>query len=108
MRLFSSLGLLVSFAALLSADGPADNQVDKVRRIPPLPKNPPSESAKAELQHGAEALGQEIDRLRTELNGKPDLLSLLPDIQIFQNALRYAANYDETFDTHRQVPHARN
>jgi dienelactone hydrolase len=107
MRLFLSLGLLVSFVSLLSADGPADNQVEKVRRIPPLPKNPPSESEKAELRHGAEALGREIDALRTHLNGKPDQLGLLPDIQIFQNALQYAATYDEIFSAEREVPFAR-
>jgi len=107
MRHLFSIGFLVGFVALLAADGPADNVTDKVRRIPPLPKTPPSDAEKAELRQGAEELGREIDSLRTELKGKAALLDLLPDVQIFHNAVRYAVTYDEIFDAKREVPLAR-
>jgi dienelactone hydrolase len=60
-----------------------------------------------ELQRGADELGREIESLRTALKGKPQLLDLLPDVQIFHNAVRYALTYDEIFDAKREVPFAR-
>ena len=53
---------------------------------------------KAELQAGGDALGKEIDDLRATLAKKPDLLALLPDVQIFHNAVRYALAHDEFYD----------
>ena len=100
--------LLFSAIVLVArADGPADNVADKVRRIPPLPKDPVSAADKAELQKGADELGAEIDSLRTALKGKPALLDLLPDVQIYHNAVRYALTYDEIFDAKKEVPIAR-
>jgi pimeloyl-ACP methyl ester carboxylesterase len=102
-----SLGLLLALAAVLRADGPADNIADNVRRIPPPPKDPVHGQVKAELQRGADELGHEIDALRTALKGKPALLELLPDVQIFHNAARYALAYDEIFDAKSEVPKLR-
>jgi dienelactone hydrolase len=107
MRQLLSVGLFLALVAGLRADGPADNQPDKVRRIPPLPKDPVSADVKAELQRGADELGKEIESLRRDLKGKPQLLDLLPDVQIFHNAVRYAITYDEIFDAKREVPFAR-
>jgi len=100
--------LLVAFIALTTrADGPADNVADKVRPIPPKPKDPVSATDKADLQKGVDELGAEIEMLRMTLKGKPELLALLPDVQIFHNAVRYAITYDEIFDAKKEVPYAR-
>lgn len=78
------------------ADGPQDNIPEKVRRIPPPGIKIPAEIAR-ELGAGVEALGKEIDDLRQVLEKKPRLLDLLPDVQIFHNAVRYALKYDEFY-----------
>jgi hypothetical protein len=88
--------LLLAMTGLVRADGPGDNVVDRVRPIPPkgISLSDPDRSA---LKAGADALGQEIDDLREALKRKPDLLRLLPDVQIYHNAVRYAVTYDEFF-----------
>jgi pimeloyl-ACP methyl ester carboxylesterase len=108
MRFLSCLCLLIAFVAILRADGPVDNIPDNVRRIPPVPKEKISSDEKSELQRGADELGKEIESLRTSLKDKPDLLALLPDVQIFHNAIRYAVGYDEIFNPKNDVPVARN
>jgi pimeloyl-ACP methyl ester carboxylesterase len=83
--------------ACLFADGPGDNQPDKVRPIPPAGIAIP-EDARKELQAGADDLGKQIEALRQTLTGKADLLELLPDVQIFHNAVRYPLAYNEFYD----------
>jgi dienelactone hydrolase len=107
MRFLYSIGCLFGFVALLAADGPADNIADKVRRIPPLPKDPVSAEVKGELQLGVNELGMEIEKLHIGLESHPDLQALLPDVQIFHNAVRYALAHDEIFDAKKEVPIAR-
>ena len=82
------------------ADGLADNLPEKVRPVPP-PGIAISETDRAELRAGVAELGKEIDSLRAELNLKPAMLELLPDVQIFHNAVRYALNYDEFYKTNQ-------
>ncbi|HEU0038790.1 MAG TPA: prolyl oligopeptidase family serine peptidase [Verrucomicrobiae bacterium] len=82
------------------ADGLADNWPEKVRPVPP-PGIAISETDRAELRAGVAELGKEIDSLRAELNSKPAMLELLPDVQIFHNAVRYALNYDEFYKTNQ-------
>src|SRR5512141_2164964 len=84
----------------IRADGLADNMPGKVRPVPP-PGIAISESDRAELAAGVAELGQEIDSLRAELNSKPAMLELLPDVQIFHNAVRYALNYGEFYRTNQ-------
>ena len=93
--LAASLGL--GLAAFANCDGPKDNQPDNVRRIPPAGVKIDS-ADRAELQKGVDDLGSEIDDLRTALQAKPALLALLPDVQIYFNAVRYAVNFDEFFN----------
>lgn len=90
--------LLCVFAlsALLHADGPGDNLPDKVRAVPPL-GIALSDADRAQLQAGVEALGKDIEQLRQDLTGKPALLELLPDVQIFHNAVRYALTHHEFY-----------
>jgi pimeloyl-ACP methyl ester carboxylesterase len=84
-------------AALAAGDGPQDNQPDKVRPIPPPGIKIP-DGDRAELSNGVAQLSKEIDELRQMLKAKPALLELLPDVQIFHNAVRYPLTYDEFYD----------
>src|SRR5947208_17174658 len=85
--------LLLIVVAVLRADGPADNQPDNVRRVPP-PGIPLPEADRTELQSATEELGREIEALRQALKSKPALAELLPDVQIYHNAVRYALTFD--------------
>jgi pimeloyl-ACP methyl ester carboxylesterase len=88
---------LALVAAVVFADGPADNIAENVRPVPP-PGIAVPDAERAELQQGVEALGKVIADLRRELTKKPALLDLLPDVQIFHNAVRYALTYNEFYD----------
>ena len=77
------------------ADGAGDNSVANVRRIPPSGVEV-SASDRAELEKGIAQLGTEIDGLRKSLS--PTLRDLLPDVQIYHNAVRYALTYNEFFN----------
>ena len=57
-----------------------------------------------ELSRAAKHLGDEIAALRTELKGQEELLALLPDIQIYHNALRYPATYNDLCDFRKVRP----
>lgn len=94
------LAFVVSLLAVCAAfaDGPADNLVDKVRRIPPAGAII-TDAARQELTDGVAKLGAEIESLRGELSKKPDLLARLPDVQIFHKAVDWALRYDEFFRT---------
>src|SRR2546425_13118796 len=92
---FLLLGTLLAISNLC-ADGPADNLPDKVRRVPPPGIKIPA-ADRTELEAGAAALGQSIQALRSELKSKPDLLELLPDVQIYHKAVHWALAYDEFF-----------
>jgi len=90
------IGLFASclFAFSSFADGPADNMPESVRRIPPLGIEVPEQMAAA-LHHGLDALQKEIDSLPRALKGKPELLALIPDVEIYHKAVRYALDYRE-------------
>src|SRR3989441_8438306 len=92
---FLLLGTLLAISNLC-ADGPADNLPDKVRRVPPPGIKIPA-ADRTELEAGAAALGQSIQALRSELKSKPDLLELLPDVEIYHKAVHWALAYDEFF-----------
>jgi dienelactone hydrolase len=95
-RCFPLLCVFV-LAVVLYADGPGDNLPDKVRPLPP-PGISINEADRAQLQAGALALGKDIEQLRQDLKSKPALLELLPDVQIFHNAVRYALTYNEFYN----------
>ncbi len=106
MRLTLSVIVAVVFATALSADGPADNQADKVRRVPP-PGIVIPEDARKELADGVAKLGSEIEALRAGLATKPAALALLPDVQIFHKSVGWALRHDEFYRTN-EVDAARN
>src|SRR5439155_26657770 len=86
----------IFFALLIRADGPSDNLPDKVRRIPPPGIKIP-DADRIELERGVAELGSQIESLRVELKGKPALLDLLPDAQIYHKAVDWALRYDEFY-----------
>src|SRR3954469_6139079 len=88
----------------LRADGPADNIAESVRPVPPKGAviSPQDRDA---LGEGLTDLGEQIGNLRTNL--KPPQLALLPDAQIFFNAVRYAVTYNEIFNATNEVAAAR-
>lgn len=88
------LGALVIAAAGQQPLRP--NSPTPIRPIPPPGVEVPA-ADRAELEAGIGALGAEIESLRERLKDKPALLDLLPDVQIFYNAARYALNYNEFF-----------
>ena len=75
--------LSLSLTLVLRADGPADNQVDKVRPVPPPGVRVPDADRKA-LEEGVDELAKQIDVLRVSLKAKPSLVALLPDVQIYE------------------------
>ena len=88
--------LLLSFliAAAILADGPADNVADKVRPIPPAGIEIPAEQ-RQKLEPMLVKLQEAIAALRTQHEKAPDLLALLPDVEIYEKAVRYALQYNE-------------
>jgi pimeloyl-ACP methyl ester carboxylesterase len=84
------------FAAALRADGPGDNLPDKVRPVPP-PGIKVSDKDQSELRSALDALGAEINGLRLSLAKRPALLELLPDVEVFHKAVRYALDYNEFY-----------
>jgi hypothetical protein len=100
-----SLTFCLAFVFSLHADGPQDNITEMVRPIPSpgitVPE-PDRQNLKAEL----EILDRLINDLRTQLKSKPALLDLLPDVEIYPKAVRYALDYNEFFNA-REIPVAR-
>jgi hypothetical protein len=100
-------GLVLSAAmaacSVARGDGPKDNVPDNVRPIPPVGIAVP-DAEKAELEKGVGQLGKEIEVLRESLKGKPELLALLPDVQIYHNAVQYALKYNEFIPTNDKQP----
>lgn len=77
------------------ADGPSDNSIDQVRRVPKLGVEV-SEADQKELTEGLDSLQKKIDRLRDANT----LLTkeLLPDVLIFHRAVDQALRFQEFFD----------
>jgi dienelactone hydrolase len=61
--------------------------------MPPVGIAVPPET-KADLEKGVSDLGRAIENLESVLKSKPELLDLLPDVQIYYNAVRYALEDD--------------
>ena len=92
-----ALGLLALTALPCPAiaDGVQDNKIENVRKVPPPGIEVPAE-VREELNKGIVQLGGEIESLKATL--KPNLKDLLPDVQIYHNAVRYALQYGEFFN----------
>ncbi len=90
--LFRLLPLLCLLAWPLFAADPG-----QIPRIPPAGITVPDD-VRAELTEGAAKLGKEIDSLRASLAARPEMLALLPDVEIFHKAVDWALRYNEFYD----------
>ncbi|MEZ6064848.1 MAG: hypothetical protein R3B90_03875 [Planctomycetaceae bacterium] len=90
-----SVGLCVAIALVhaVYADGPADNNSEQVRQIPPAGVELP-EGDRARLTLGLEALAAMIDQARSQPG---PVAHLLPDVEIFHRAVRQAVEFGEFF-----------
>jgi hypothetical protein len=102
-RLALPVALFVSAFAI--ADGPSDNVAEKARPVPP-PGIAVPDDVRTELRAGCDELGKAIADLRTALAGKPDLLALLPDVEIYHKAIDWALRFNEFYDA-KEFPVAR-
>jgi dienelactone hydrolase len=98
MRAFIFLAACGCLVLLLCGAAPVENAFDSVKRIPP-PGIAISETGRAELEKGAADLGSAIETSRAELAGKPALLELLPDAQVYHKAVDWALRYNEFYRT---------
>jgi dienelactone hydrolase len=95
--------LLLCPLALLAAEKKSAKKASfppeyKIGLYPPKGTNVPP-AVRAELTAGVQKLGAEIESLRSALKSRPQLLELLPDVQIFHNAVRYALEDDIFYKT---------
>src|SRR5258707_16848 len=94
--LLCALGAFVAVPA--SADGPKDNIPDNVRPVPPVGIELPATDAE-EIKKGLPELQGLIKAI-----GKHDLL---PDVEIYAKAVRWAVEYREVFDV-KGIPAVKN
>jgi len=87
--------ILLFFSATLVFGADSSNSPP---RMPPHGLPVPQE-IRAELERGTAALGRDIEELKSALASKPALLELLPDAQIYYNAVRYALADDMFYKT---------
>lgn len=83
------------FFTAVQADGPADNQVNSVRPIPP-PGIEISKELRTELEAGHGKLAQLVSDLKK--NRSPKVTKYLPDVEIFEKALRIALTENGFFE----------
>ena len=76
------------------ADGPADNQAEKVRPIPPAGIEVP-EDEREDLEDGLKKLKASIDELAQKKDARTQ--ELLPDVLIYHKAVSDALTYREFF-----------
>ena len=101
-RLFPLPTAAGSFVAVLAvslavvADGPADNVPEKVRPVPPVGVKV-SDADAAEIRAALAELKTELDALPDVLKDKPELLDLLPDVEVYHKAGRYAIDFNEIY-----------
>jgi pimeloyl-ACP methyl ester carboxylesterase len=96
-RSLALCALLTLSCAVPLAARPKAPQFPDVRPIPPPGVSVLAED-RATLESGIKELGEIIEAIRTTQTIKPALRELLPDIQIYHNAVRYALTYNEFFN----------
>ncbi len=90
-------GLLLALATGVTfADGPGDNVPDNVRPVPPKGSDIPAEAAK-ELKAGLTELQTAIDGAKKAIAGKKHLEVLLPDVLIYEKAVRWGLEFNELY-----------
>lgn len=94
---------LLAGAGIAVADGPADNSIDQVRRVPKLGVEV-SDGDQKELTEGLQSLWAKIEKMRP--SNKQQVIDLLPDVMIYHRAVDQALRFQEFFDA-KEVPVAR-
>lgn len=92
--LMVAFGLCLVTSGQVRADGPADNQAEKVRPVPPLGIEV-AEDQRDDLEDGLKKLKAVIDELATSKDAR--VKELLPDVQIYHKAVSDALTYREFF-----------
>src|SRR5207245_10665596 len=57
-----------------------------------------SQEDRKQLQAGLDELGKQIESLKKELKDRPNLLELLPDVEILHKTVRFPLEYEEICD----------
>lgn len=93
---------------LLAFYGQCADEMDpaKVKRIPP-PGIQVKDADRTELQAGVDDFAKEIAALRDALKTKPQLLALLPDVQVYHKAVHDALAYNEIYNE-KEIAGAKN
>jgi pimeloyl-ACP methyl ester carboxylesterase len=86
--------LILTWAGVALADGPADNIPGNVRQIPPPGIEIPADD-RTRLQSGLDELAGRIEQLRG--TDSAEVQRLLPDVEIFHRAVDQALSYNEMF-----------
>ncbi|HQX51512.1 MAG TPA: prolyl oligopeptidase family serine peptidase [Planctomycetaceae bacterium] len=89
------VAVLVFVLTPARADGIQDNIPENVRRIPELGVTVPEERANA-MREKLARLEEKIEQIRSGNDAKAK--ALLPDVMIFERAVRCALDYNEFFD----------
>ena len=76
----------------------APGQSRSVSRMPP-PGIPIPPANRSELEQLLSGLTRDIEGLKVSLKSKPSLMELLPDVQAYHNAIRYALEDDIFYQT---------
>src|ERR1043165_9213179 len=92
------LAVYVCLALLARKAAAAENALENVKPIPPPGITIP-DTDRDELERGVSELGKQIESLQADLSGKPALLDLLPDVQIYHKAVDWALRYNEFYRT---------
>ncbi|MAX36166.1 MAG: hypothetical protein CME33_06325 [Gimesia sp.] len=91
---FPALCAVLCITAVTSADGPADNKPDQVRRIPALGVEVPA-AEQQQLEQGLAKLQASLGQLRKSRDAR--IKALIPDVEIYHRAVRCALEYQEFF-----------
>lgn len=102
-----SVVLSLTMAGTFAASKPKPKFQPNPKKLNPPPGIVVPPQIKAELSSGAATLGREIQSLKASLKSRPELLELLPDVEIFYNAVKYAVD-DDIFFSEKQFNSARN
>ena len=85
----AALLALLILGSLSPADGPADNAAEKVRPVPPKGVTI-ADADRQTLTAGLDELTAAIAAAADAQKAKPALLDLLPDVEVYAKAVRYA------------------
>ncbi len=97
LKCWVSLFLALALGSLVHADGLADNAAKNIRPVPPKGIAIAGDDRSA-LQKGVDELAQQIDALESGLKAKAELSALIPDVKIYEKAVRWALLYDEFYN----------